>query len=69
MVFGHFLDHYLKYFDETWSEVRQNGEECFAKVSRLSFAIIKEVLRVKDGQNRPTFMNDPNCGRKLFLQF
>jgi hypothetical protein len=37
MVFGHSLGNYLKYVDETWSEVRQNGEEAVVKDSRLLF--------------------------------
>jgi hypothetical protein len=53
MVFGHFLDHHSKYFDETWSEVRKNGEEAGAKDSRLSFATIREIFSVKYSQNRP----------------
>ena len=26
MVIGHSLDHNLKYYNETWSDIRQNGE-------------------------------------------
>ena len=53
MVFWHFLDHYLKYFDENWSEVRQNGEEVVAKGCRSLFPTIEEIDRVKVGHNRP----------------
>ena len=63
MVFRHFLDHHSKYFDETWSEVRKNGEEAGAKDRRVSFATIREIFRVKIAkidQNQPNFMNDPN---------
>ena len=40
MVLGAFLVYYLKYIDEIWSEVKQNGEEAVAKDSRLLFATI-----------------------------
>ena len=40
MVFEDFLVNYSKYFDEIWSEVKQNGEEAGAKDSRLLFATI-----------------------------
>jgi hypothetical protein len=66
MVFGHFIGSHLKYFDETWSEVRQNGPEVVAKDCRSILSTIEESFRVKDGQNRPNFMNDPNFGRKIF---
>ena len=40
MVLGAFLVYYLKYIDEIWSEVKQNGKEAVAKDSRLLFATI-----------------------------
>ena len=49
----------MKYVDKTWSEVRQNGDEVVTRDGRLLFATIKEIFRVKDGQNRPNLMNDP----------
>ena len=60
MVFGHFLGNHLKYFNETWSEVRQNGPEVVAKDCRSILSTIEAIFRVKDSQNRPNFMNDPN---------
>ena len=53
MVLGHFLNHYLKYFDETWSEVRQNGQEVVAKDCRSILSTIEVIFRVKDSKNRP----------------
>ncbi len=53
MVFGHFLGNHLKYFNETWSEVRQNGPEVVAKDCRSILSTIEAIFRVKDGQNRP----------------
>ena len=72
MVFWHFLDHYLKYFDETWSEVRQNGQEAVAKDCRSILSTIEEIFWVKDGQNRPKstkLYEYPNFGRKFFIAF
>jgi hypothetical protein len=60
MVFGHFLGNHFKYFDETWSEVALNGPEVVAKDCRSILSTIEAIFRVKDGQNRPNFMNDPN---------
>ena len=53
MVFGHFVDNWLKDFDETWSEVRQNGCEADAKDRRPKFSAILEIFRLKVGKNRP----------------
>ena len=59
MVLGHFLDNHLKYVDETWSEVRQNGREAVAKDCISILSTIEVIFRVKDGRNRPNLMNDP----------
>ena len=57
----------MKYVDKTWSEVRQNGDEVVTRDGRLLFATIKEIFRVKDGQNRPNLMNDPIFFREVEL--
>jgi hypothetical protein len=53
MVFRHFIGNHLKYFDETWSEVGQNGLEVVAKDCRSILSTIEAIVRVKDGQNPP----------------
>ena len=49
MVSGHFLDNYLKDFDQTCWEVRQNGYKAGAKDQTVKFWAIGEIFRLKDG--------------------
>ena len=53
VVSGHFLANHFKYFDETRSEVRQNGYKADAKDQRPSYEAILEIFSLKVGKNRP----------------
>ena len=50
---GHFLANHFEDFDETWSEVRQNGYKSAAKDKRPSNWAILEIFSHKVGKNRP----------------
>ena len=50
MIFGQYLDNYLKDLDETWSEVRQNGYKSVAKDSMVTFKPILKIFRPIDSK-------------------
>ena len=49
----HFLANDLKYFDETWSKVRQSGYKADEKDKRPSDQAILSIFSLKVGKNRP----------------
>ena len=71
MVLGHFLANHLKYFDETWSEVRQNGYEEDAKDQKPTFWAYLEIFGLKIAKNRPKSPKfygwSKNFSKKIFL--
>ena len=50
MIFAQYLDNHLKYFDETWSEVRQNGYKSDAKDFMVKFKPILKIFRPIDSK-------------------
>ena len=50
MIFGQYLDNYLKDLDETWSEVRQNGYKSDAKDSMVKSKPILKIFRPIDSK-------------------
>ena len=62
MIFAQSLEKYLKDFDETCSEVRQNGYRSDAKDFVVKFKPILKIFRPM--KSRPKLINDPKDFRK-----
>ena len=59
MIFAQYLDNYLKDFDETCSEVRQNGYKPGAKDSVVNFKPIFKIFGPIGRKNRSKFVDYP----------
>ena len=71
VFWGHFLANHFEYFDETWSEVRQNGYKAAAKNQRPRVLASLEIFGLKVGKNRPKSAKiygwSKNFSKKIFL--
>ena len=69
--FWHFLANHFEDFDETWSEVRQNGYKAAAKDQRPRVLASLEIFGLKVGKNRPKSAKiygwSKNFSKKIFL--
>ena len=50
MIFAQYLDNHWKDFDQTWSEVRQNGYKSVAKDFMVKFKPILKIFRPIDSK-------------------
>ena len=71
VFWGHFLANHCEDFDETWSEVRQNGYKAAAKDQRPRVLASLEIFGLKVGKNRPKSAKiygwSKNFSKKIFL--